>query len=269
MNEQYLILLDLDGTTLYDWQTLSSEVLQTINKVREKGHIVAIATGRPYRSSKVFYDLLNLDTPIVNYNGALIHHPKDHSFKEYNEFIPLEDVLKVFDAMDSYIDNAFCEYYEDIYLYKEDEAIMPLVHPEGGTLIIGSFHETLKTNPNGFIVLAKPGAHVEIEEYIDAHFKDVLNHRNWGGEYEQIIEIYTPKTCKGNAMKILADYYQIPIERTIAIGDGNNDVEMIRGAGIGVAMENAVDAVKEVAKYNTTSNKNHGVAAFLTKYFNL
>jgi len=55
----------------------------------------------------------------------------------------------------------------------------------------------------------------------------------------------------------------------MAFGDGENDIEMIKEAGIGIAMENAVDHVKEVAKHITLSNKENGVAFFLRDYFKL
>ena len=269
IRKQYLIFLDLDGTTLYDWKTLKQETIDTIKKVQELGHIVVIATGRPYRSSKVFYDALGLKTPIANYNGALVHHPYDENFEKLVTDIKLNDILKVFEDMGHLIDNAFCEYYEDIYLYRENDDIMPLIHPEGGRIITGDFKETLKINPNGFIILAYPGKYLEVEQYLDDHFKGVLNHRNWGGDNNEVIEVFTPKTCKGIAMTYIANYYNIPIENVIALGDGSNDIEMIRSAGIGVAMENAVENVKAVAKEHTLSNKENGVAHFLTQFFNL
>ncbi|MDF2699993.1 MAG: hydrolase Cof [Haloplasmataceae bacterium] len=269
MNKQYLILLDLDGTALYDWQTLSNETIETVKKVKALGHIVAIATGRPFRSSKVFYDQLKLDTPIINYNGALVHHPFDDHFEKLETDIDIIHILKVFDEVGHLIENAFCEHYEDIYLYKMNDNIMPLIHPEGGKIITGDYKKTLKINPNGFILLAYPGKNVEIEQYLDDNFKGILDHRNWGGDSSHIIELFTPKMCKGIGMTYIANYYNIPLENVIAFGDGNNDIEMIRSAGIGVAMDNAVPNVKAVANAKTLSNKENGVAHFLTKFFKL
>lgn len=268
-NEKYIIFLDLDGTALYDWQTITEKTVETIIKVSSLGHIVCIATGRPYRSSKVFYDKLKLKTPIINYNGALIHHPFNEHFDEITREINLHYILKVFEDIGHLIENAFCEYYEDIYLYKENDDIMPLVHPEGGNLIIGEFKKTLQLNPNGFILLTYPDTIKQVEEYLNSNLLGKLNFRNWGGDYNQIIEMYTPETNKGNAIKLISSYYNIPEERIIAFGDGENDIEMIKNAGIGVAMENAVENVKKVAKYHTQSNIEDGVANFLIKYFNL
>ncbi len=266
--DKHFILIDLDGTALYDWETITDKTIDTINDIKKLGHEICIATGRPYRSSKVFYDKLNLKTPIINYNGALIHHPYDTHFDEITREINLYHILKVFDDIGHLIENAFCEYYEDIYLYKACEDIMPLIHPEGGNLILGSFKETLHINPNGFILLTYPDTYKAVEDYLSKHFRGILNFRNWGGDYPQIIEMYTPETNKGNAMKLLSSYFKISLTNTIAFGDGDNDYEMIKDAGIGVAMENAVDKVKKVAKHITLSNKENGVSHFLSQYFN-
>lgn len=269
MKDTYLIVLDLDGTTLYDWETITKETVDTIEKVRQLGHKVVIATGRPYRSSKVFYDQLKLDTPIINYNGALIHHPYDEKFKQFTNVIQLDYILKVFHDIGYLIENAFCEYYENIYLYKMKEDIMPLVHPEGGTLIIGDFKETLHLNPNGFILLTYPDTYKEVEEYLAKHFKGELNFRNWGGEYQQIFEIYTPDTGKEFAVEVIAKYLNFASDQVIAFGDGDNDIKMIEQAHIGVAMENAVPELKKKATNITLSNKKNGVAHFLKHFFQL
>lgn len=267
--DQYLIALDLDGTALYDWQTMTQQTIDAVNKVKALGHKVVIATGRPYRSSKRYYDLLELDTPIINYNGALIQHPFDKSFEVQEKFLPLDSVLQIFVDNEQYIENAFCEHYDHIYLYRKDESIMPIVHPNGGVIIEGSFKQNLKINPNGFILVTKPGTHEIVEDYIKTTFKGTLDCRNWGGESSHVIEVFTPETCKGIALEYVLHYYNIPANRLMAFGDGYNDVEMIRHAEIGVAMENAVPPVKEVSKAVTKTNKEDGVAHFLTEYFHL
>lgn len=67
--------------SLKDDKTISPYSKEIISKAKAAGHIVCIATGRPFRSSSIYYDELNLDTPIVNFNGAYVHHPKDDSWE--------------------------------------------------------------------------------------------------------------------------------------------------------------------------------------------
>lgn len=77
MKKQHLIALDLDGTLLTDNKIISARTKKTIEKAKEQGHIVVISTGRPFRASHAYYKELNLNTPIVNFNGAYVHHPLD------------------------------------------------------------------------------------------------------------------------------------------------------------------------------------------------
>ena len=76
MTEKHLIALDLDGTLLRNDKTISSRTKETLLTLKQQGHHVMIATGRPFRSSVQYYQELGLQTPIVNFNGAFVHHPQ-------------------------------------------------------------------------------------------------------------------------------------------------------------------------------------------------
>ncbi len=70
-----MIAVDLDGTLLNGESKLSDFTKDTIKQISKKGHQVVIATGRPYRMAKDFYDQLELETPMINFNGSLTHLP--------------------------------------------------------------------------------------------------------------------------------------------------------------------------------------------------
>ena len=72
---QKMIAVDLDGTLLNGESKLSDFTKDTIKQISKKGHHVVIATGRPYRMAKDFYDQLELETPMINFNGSLTHLP--------------------------------------------------------------------------------------------------------------------------------------------------------------------------------------------------
>src|SRR5690625_4857585 len=97
-NKQHLIALDLDGTLLTDKKEISPRTKQTIIKAMEAGHVVVIATGRPHRSSIPYYHTLGLDTPMVNFNGALIHHPRDDKWDALHTPMPKRTALKIVEA---------------------------------------------------------------------------------------------------------------------------------------------------------------------------
>ena len=89
-----LIALDLDGTTLNGQSEFNPITIQTLHRLTELGHKVAIVTGRPYRSSKHLYEELGLGGPIVNFNGALCHIPTDENWQgEFHVTLDEEIVL--------------------------------------------------------------------------------------------------------------------------------------------------------------------------------
>jgi len=268
MNKK-LIAIDLDGTLLKNWDTITEETVQYLKTLKDQGHILVIATGRPYRSSIDYYDAIGLDTPLINYNGGLVTSKKDPAFKDYSLFIEKDHILDIFQTNQEHIENAFCEIKDDIYLLKEDERIEPLLHNfNGASLHVGPFEQTLPGPTNGFIIIAKKNQGQHIEDYIRAHHKESVLSRNWGDEYRYIIEVFTPDTNKGNALQYVADYYSIPREDIYAFGDAHNDLEMIRYAGKGIAMANASDELKEAADEVTEkTNKENGLIEHLKTLF--
>src|SRR5690606_41588100 len=90
MTKQHLIALDLDGTLLKDDKTISTKTKATLEKAKKAGHAIMIATGRPYRSSSMYYQELGLTTPIVNFNGAFVHHPLDQNWGVYHDTLDLK-----------------------------------------------------------------------------------------------------------------------------------------------------------------------------------
>ena len=94
-------------------------------------------------------------------------------------------------------------------------------------MTVGNLKGTLKDNPNGAILFTKIGSEDAMEEYVKNKFNGRINLRFWYVNQVVVSEFYSPKTSKANALKIVCDYYNIPHEKTIAIGDGHNDIEMI------------------------------------------
>ena len=268
--KQKLIALDLDGTLLYSWDTLLPRTVAFLKSLQNQGHRLVIATGRPYRSSERFYRMLDLDTPIINYNGGLISWRDNPEFKEIGYTVSRDAILDVFAHNHEHIDNAFCEIKDDIYLLEKREDIMGLLHYfNGAKLHVGPFDQTLPSDPHGFIVVAHQHSGQHIEAYVNSQHREHMLVRNWGDEYRFIIELYTPKTNKGHALKTVAETLGFAQEDVIALGDGHNDVEMLAWAGVGVAMNNAhEDALAVADVISPYTHQDHAVERFLTDYFN-
>ncbi len=267
--DNYLIAIDLDGTILYDFDTISDELTNFMIKVQSLGHRIVIATGRPYRSSKFAYEKFQLDTPIINYNGGLITHPLDDSFEIVNYTARKEAIIDIFESNIEHIRNAFCEVKDAIYLYKEEKEIEPLLHVKGSSLLeIGHLKDTLKSDPNGAIIIGKQGHGQYIADYVSAKYQGEILSRIWDlkGEYDSIVEIYTKESNKGKGLKYVAQKLGFDPQNVIAIGDGHNDIEMLQFAKLGVAVKNSHPELLKIADIILpNTSKENAVAIFLSE----
>ena len=263
--KKYLIAIDLDGTLLKDWQTVSEETIEYLKKVKAMGHDIVLATGRPFRSSEEFYDLLELKTPLINYNGGLVTSKHDPNFESYSLTVDYDAILDIFHNTKDAIENAFGEIKDDIYLWKDTQEIQPLLHNfNGARLFVGDFEEILPEPTNGFIIIAKDGKGHVIEDYVRSNYKDRVLCRNWGNFYSFIIELFSPETNKGNALEIVSKYLGYERDQIIAFGDAHNDIEMLQYAGRGIAMKNAHDSLLEIAQEVTEfTNEENGLIKHL------
>ncbi len=269
MAEKHLIALDLDGTLLKDDKTISAKTKMTLQKAREEGHIVMIATGRPFRSSQPYYNELNLNTPIVNFNGAFVHHPKDKSWGVYHSPMEINIAKEIVEACSSFpFHNIIAEVIDDVYFHYQDNKLLEIFgygHPRVTT---GDLRNYLHDSPTSLLIHADEGDVKTIRKHLSSAHAEVISHRSWGAPWP-VIEIVKNGLNKAVGLQKAADYFQIPKERIIAFGDEDNDLEMLEYAGYGIAMGNAIDEVKTVAKDVTLTNEQDGIGIYLNELLNL
>lgn len=264
--KDYMIVVDLDGTLITGFDNYDKKSFRYLKKLSKHNKIV-IATGRPLRSSIYYYNLLGLNTPIINYNGALVQNPKDSNFQKSLITIDRNDLFKFIDENEDIIDTVFCENEDDIYLHKETEYVGPYLHSDGGKVVTGDLRKVLETDPNGAILFTHIGSESRLEEYVNNVFQGKIKIRFWYVKNVVVSEFYSTHTSKANAIIKAAEYYNIPQDKIIAIGDGHNDIEMINYAKYGIAMGNGHKELLEHAKYVTKPVKEHGVY-YILKNFN-
>lgn len=271
MREKHLIALDLDGTLLTDQKTISPASRKIVTELIEKGHVVVIATGRSNRLSILYYNELGLKTPLINSNGAVLHNPFDTSWGSYHHPLSHDTAIEIIETCyDLNSRNILAAVHDDVYLDSYDQAIADFYGVKKGepndAFFIGNVRKYLKDNPT--LMLLYPDAeHVDtLTNRLNELETEMVDHRNWG-EPLHVIEVMNKQMNKAEALKKVADYYNIPQHRIVAFGDGSNDLEMIDFAGVGVAMTNALPDIKNVAKHITDTNEDDGVANFLTNYF--
>lgn len=272
--ERKLIAIDLDGTTLNDKSQITSETYQTIQKVVQQGHIVSIATGRSYRMSEHLYQQLDLNTPMVNYNGAWCHHPKDPKWeKTYHKKLKREMAFSLLKLRNhSEISLIAAEAYHNVYVdrsrteYRSDLIPFQLI----GANPLPFTQEYLTEDPTSVSVFTTDEHAIpHVEEKIIEQYGKTVEVRTWGGK-TPTLEIVSVGIQKAMGVENIANSYGIKRENILAFGDEANDFEMIQYAGHGVAMSNGIDEVKDIAEDITRyTNHENGLAKYLTEYFNL
>lgn len=258
----YLIAIDLDGTLIQDFDNYDKKSFELLKEVAKNNYVV-ISTGRPFRSSQPYYEMLGLKTPIANYNGAWVHNPNDKNFDKSLITIKRESLLKFVNEKKHILHNLFCEIEDDIYVIRYDDEIEPYLHINGGNLHFGNLNEILPGNPNGAILFIKKEGEKELEDYVNNHYNNEVKLRYWFSTNVIVCELYNPLTSKANALKRICEYYNIDNKKTIAIGDGHNDIEMLEFVNIGVAMGNSHKDLLPHASIITKSVQENGVYHFL------
>lgn len=269
MSKKHIIALDLDGTLLKDDKTISERTKRVLMKAQEEGHIVCIATGRPYRASIQYYQELALKTPIVNFNGAFIHHPTDSSFGYHHTPLDITIAKTIIETCEAFqVQNIMVEIIDDYYLRYYDKVFIETFTLGQNPLDYGNLLALLNEDPTTLLIHPKKDqVHKLFDLLKDAH-AEVIHQRVWQAPWN-IIEIVRAGLNKAVGLQKISKFYGIPKERIIAFGDEENDLEMLDYAGIGVAMDNSIKTVKNIANFVTKSNEEDGIALFLEEHLNI
>lgn len=201
MVEKHLIALDLDGTLLKDDKTISAKTKMIIQKAREQGHEVMIATGRPFRSSEIYYREMELTTPIVNFNGAYIHHPKDHNWGVYHTPLQMNVAKEIVEAVNSYtIHNIVAEVIDDVYLHYHDEKLLDIFGFGNPNITTGDLRNYLKDNPTSMLIHTDEEHVKSIRDHLSEVHAEVIDHRRWAAPWH-VIEIVKTGLNKAVGLK--------------------------------------------------------------------
>ncbi len=267
-----LICLDMDGTLLNDEKIISEGNLRAIKLASEKGVRIAVCTGRIFTSADFFSHLLGVKSPVIASNGAYIIE-KDREEVVYKSILGIEKCKKLLQVFREY--NLYPHFYTSNIVFTEKLIYSSSFYQE--------VNKTLPKDKQIEIVLVEDWNEI-FEKYESEIFKGIAvdddldkieNAKNKlkGIEDFEVVssrfdnfEVMNKGVSKGNAVKILGDYYGISRQEIICIGDSENDLSMIKFAGLGVAMGNGSQVVKEAAQYITASNNCDGVAKVIEKF---
>ena len=271
MKQIQLIAFDLDGTVLDSLKRLSGRNRAALKACAEKGIVLVPATGRAAAGiSPAIRDIPGVRYGITT-NGGTITDLKtgeilDRQTISGEKALRLMKVISRYHAMyDPYINGRGITQPE-FYDHMDEFGLTPVIQE--------MVRATRDVVPNIQDYVKQTGAEVE---KINIYLADLKDREPLQRELEQEeglsitsslynnLEVNDAKATKGQALKRLADYLNIPMEAVMAFGDGGNDLSMIQAAGTGVAMANGLETVKAAADYITLDNDQDGVADAIEK----
>ncbi|MBS4749862.1 Cof-type HAD-IIB family hydrolase [Granulicatella sp. zg-ZJ] len=269
--EPYVIALDLDGTLLKSDHTTSDFTKDVLKTLQDQGHHIVITTGRSFRISEDIYHSLSLKTPMINNNGALVHHPLDKEWEHYHQHSISLDTARKIIALQKELNLGFIgtETRHNVYVSTLDlpkSEYFP--EPVNGFQLL-SQPEVLPEEPISFGWFSSLEEQPIIKSYLKEHLNTSLDIRTWGGAFP-CLDITPEGVHKAAGLNYLLTILNVPKERLIAFGDEDNDSEMLSFAEYGIAMKNAIPSIKAITKYETTyTNEEDGVAHYLKSFFNI
>ncbi|HLR35993.1 MAG TPA: Cof-type HAD-IIB family hydrolase [Tissierellales bacterium] len=267
-----LIAIDMDGTLLNSDNEISSRNKRAIKKAKSLGANIILSTGRLFTSANEYAESLGLTTPIISCNGAFVAE-KGKSNVIYDSAIN-KDVAKEVIKM-SEKEEVYYHFYDDETFYlTEKNASSELFKGWTGEKNIyhGVDYQVMKAplkeiEKNQIRVYKYIVVDRDIERLLKFRKKiSQINGVEIASSWSNNIEIMNKGVTKGNGLKLLCEKFNIPTSKVIAIGDNENDISMLKMAGLGVAMENGEEKAKEYADYITDNNDRDGVAKVIEKF---
>jgi Cof subfamily protein (haloacid dehalogenase superfamily) len=262
-----LLALDIDGTIVGNDLTILPAVAAAITTAQARGIRVTLATGRMFGATLPFAQQLRIHDPLICYQGGMVRDPVTGEIYAHvtmdgglaAQAVELLRAAGVF--VIAYVDERLCVFERraelDTYLGWHPEDTEVVVAPDLAGYIA-------RTPPTKLLFLAQPETVGRELVRLAAHFESRLavlrTHALFG-------ELTAPGVSKGAALKTLAERLGIPRERVVAIGDQENDLPMIAWAGLGLAMGNAIPAVREIADAIVPTVEEAGVAWAIERYF--
>ena len=267
-----MVVSDLDGTLLNSQKQVSDGNAQAIMKLKDHKAVFVMATGRSDVMTRAYTKQLKNVDIVIGCDGAVIRNIRTGEIL-YENHLSSETCHKTFEI---------CQKYDlQYYVFAKDELVSD--DPENERFLIHQkFNQTVEEDEQIPMQIVD-----DLNEYVKDHivYKIVASH-NDTKYLDEVAEVIKKETdadairsgkrvlavkargvSKAEAIKKLAQILEVSIEDIIAFGDEVNDIEMLKLAGLGIAMENADDVVKEAADRIAGNNDQDGVGKELEKIF--
>ncbi|WP_409344264.1 Cof-type HAD-IIB family hydrolase [Paenibacillus sp. MBLB4367] len=259
-----LIVLDIDDTLLDDKGSISQETKDVIKKTMDDYKVnVTLATGRMFVSARHIAEQIGVTAPVITYQGALIKTLSD-SRTLYEQAIDSSAVKAVMQYAEQKSYHLHVYSGDVLYVKEANEKVRKYSDMHGVPYVVQpDFHALLEAPMTKMLIFEESDvvhqAWLELSEQLQGQCY-VTKSKPY------FLEIMHHEVNKGTALRMLCGYLGYELSDVMAIGDGWNDKDMLKAAGLAVAMGNAADEVKLLADDVTDTNNAEGVSKAIRKH---
>lgn len=257
-----LIALDIDGTLRTDAHPMAQATRDALNRVRQAGAVVTLATGRTYRSARPFFDDLGLVSPVVTFQGARVNDPRTHEVLWHRPLTPTM-AHRALDHLAPWDMEVVGHYADEIYVRQSTPwAEAYGLRSDTRVNVVEDLRALADMGPTRLVAVGEPTRVRELErEMVAANDGHLYVTRS----LPHFCEVLHPKGGKEAALAWVCGRLGIGEDETVAFGNGYNDVPMLRWAGLGVAVGDAVPEVLAVADVVAPPAGEGGIAHVLER----
>jgi Cof subfamily protein (haloacid dehalogenase superfamily) len=271
------LVLDVDGTLLDDLEQIHPRTRAALAHAQKAGVVVTLATGRSCGGARVIARELGLSAPAIVYNGAGVYCPVEDRLIETIELpramvagllahtrgkavlpiVALGDGRQLSRTGRTAAERGVLTDFRQLEIVPEDAL------PSDGAVrvtLLSELHDTSKALCDEIRPIATPAYITHFPLSVLPRFRDSAL---------QIVDVQPDCAGKAEIFRVLLDRYRIPATRIVAVGDEDNDLPMLRGAGLGIAMGNGSPAVKRAAARVIGDNNGDGLGALIEELFSL
>lgn len=261
MAQYDLIALDLDGTALTSDIEVAESTIEAIRWVRQRGCRVVVSTGRICGEAAEFAQKMGADNEMVTSGGAQLARADEGTcFARMS--IPWESAVRAAALLERFGLATMVYAGEEVLVSPYNDWMFDMKRNEGflaSKVIVSSAAERIATEHLCVDKLFCRSADPNRLQQSRRQLEELPGLRVMSSASDNL-EVVSPAADKGTALRLLCRIYGTTPDRAIAIGDSENDLEMLQTVGMPVAMANASDAVKQISRYVTASNDDDGIA---------
>lgn len=260
-----MLVLDIDGTIYRKDFSASQAVKNALRTLTNEGIKVVLATGRMFSATIPIAKDIGLTSPIVCYQGGFIKECSEAGKVLLQKDVPEQYAREIIDILRE--KDIHCNLYMDdgLVVENDNETIKRYTDERNVRYsVVESFNNVDLKNINKMLAIDTDTKKIEDlqKQLSEKYSKDLYIIRST----PNFCEISNIEATKGNAIRYLSKLWNIKKEEIMAVGDQDNDIEMLKAAGIAVAMGNGTEELKKIADYVTDTVENDGVVKAIQKF---